>query len=78
MDAYANGCRATLISTRPSSEKMFKSASLNLVALRSGIQAYSPLIASAPYAIGALTLLVRVETSSLFAKCYEPYRTWLL
>jgi hypothetical protein len=37
----------------------------------------SMLIASVPYAIGALTLLVWVGTSSLFQQCYEPYRMWL-
>jgi EpsG family len=37
---------------------------------------YSTAIASTPYAIGALFLLVWTQQSSLFERCYEPYQIW--
>jgi hypothetical protein len=37
---------------------------------------HSVLIAFAPYAAGALVLVVWIELSSLFEKCYLPYQMW--
>jgi EpsG family len=37
---------------------------------------YSTAIALAPYAVGALFLLVWTQVSSLFERCYIPYQIW--